>query len=109
MTTTPKRARELADHLWDIARLRLLMSTRATEDSPTMADVTKDAANALLDLLLELDSLRAQLATHAEEGEVERLRNACKGLLDIVHDDLTHARQLDHAKAIATAHELIGR
>jgi len=55
-----KRAHELADHLWDIARQRQMMFTRATECSPTIADVTKDAAN----LLIELSEALAAVDTH---------------------------------------------
>ena len=53
-------------------------------------------------LLVHIDALEAELATVTRERD-----EAIRGLLDIIHDDLTHARQRDHAVAIGKARELI--
>ena len=45
----------------------------------------------------EVASARAEAAT------------VVQGLLDIIHDDLTHARQHDHAEAIRAAMEFVGK
>jgi len=85
-------------------------------------------------LLVHIDALEAQLArvaSHlgingadadgiiAELKRITEIRNASyaavkrerdeaiRGLLDIIHDDLTYARQRDHAVAIGKARELI--
>lgn len=66
----------------------------------------------------DLDGEQEREAEAAAKMIVERLNatpdpvnaklvEACKGLLDIIHDDLTHARQADHAEALNKAREAL--
>lgn len=42
-------------------------------------------------------------------GEVRAMARHIRNLLDIIHDDLTHERQRDHAEAIEAAMKAVGR
>lgn len=52
--------------------------------------------------------LRAKGGTEfAEQAKLSVLVVACEGLLSIIHDDLTHERQRDHAAEIQLARDAI--
>lgn len=54
----------------------------------------------------EIDRLTTELAAAKERAEMAT--KAINGLLDIIHDDLSHARQNDHADAIYAAKKAAG-
>ena len=54
------------------------------------------------DLARQFDSFAAA-RTAALEAEAARLREALKFTLDLIHDDLTHARQNDFAAELSEA------